>query len=197
MAHWPHPLLTEAPLSLCLSRPGLRAAAVTSRLSRLQLCQGATHLQIGSPSLNRPHTERLLATQATATASQRALLDAAPAPPGPGTPMRIVPIYQFENADPAFAEALTEDVMPRAIKALSRALWLRQPVQGPLRLPRRCTSTCGGNCHTTGPLCGDGTLPEPVDENIFGDFECAAARLLACPLTARACTVHSRNIRPR
>jgi hypothetical protein len=74
-----------------------------------------------------------------------------------------------------------DEVMPRAMRALTRALRVRNPVQGALKLPRRCTSTWNGSdgkCAQTGPQC-NGWLPEAVPESLYGAFECAPA---ACAL---------------
>lgn len=64
--------------------------------------------------------------------------------------------------------------MPRAIRALKRALHLRRPVVGNLKIPKRCTSTCVQKCVQVGDVCGSAVLPEPVTPDLFGAIECAA-----------------------
>jgi hypothetical protein len=64
----------------------------------------------------------------------------------------------------------------RAIRALSRALRLRAPVQGNLKLPRSCAKIWppSGECteYRTEDVCW-GTLPQPVPEDFYGDVRCA------------------------
>lgn len=63
-------------------------------------------------------------------------------------------------------------VVPRAIRALSRALKLRAPVAGNLKLPRTCASilTDTGKCALVGEMCG-GELPQAVPEDYYGEAE--------------------------
>ena len=63
-------------------------------------------------------------------------------------------------------------MVPRAIRALSRALKIRAPVQGNLKLPRTCSSiiTDTMQCARVGELCW-GELPQDPPEEYFGDTE--------------------------
>lgn len=56
--------------------------------------------------------------------------------------------------------------------ALSRALMIRAPVQGNLKLPRTCSSviTSTMQCAVIGELCW-GDLPQDPPEEFFGDTE--------------------------
>lgn len=68
--------------------------------------------------------------------------------------------------------SVQEQVVPRAIRALSRALQLRAPVSGNLKLPRTCSSilTNTGQCARVGEMCW-GDLPTPAPEEFYGDTE--------------------------
>jgi hypothetical protein len=66
------------------------------------------------------------------------------------------------------------EIVPRAMRALTRALRLAKPVVGNLKLPRQCAKVWNSSnkCQTVGLPCG-GSLPEPVSADLFGDYECA------------------------
>lgn len=82
-------------------------------------------------------------------------------------------------AQPRPERGAQTEVMPRAMRALKRALAVRNPVAGNLRLPRNCATSIqgSGECVEVGPLCIDearrDVLPRPVPESFYDDTQCA------------------------
>lgn len=77
-------------------------------------------------------------------------------------------------------------IVPRALGAVQRALFVRSPVKGALRLPRQCVKrrgSCARVRDINEAICF-GKLPEAVDEDWFGDVECAPPHLCT---VARVC----------
>jgi hypothetical protein len=84
--------------------------------------------------------------------------------------------------------ALQSDVMPHAMRALKRALYVRAPVPADdtLKLPRHCQEHWVGNgdpckvAFSIDDAACSGKLPQKVPTELFGDIQCASI-LLHCP----------------
>jgi hypothetical protein len=71
------------------------------------------------------------------------------------------------------------EVVPRAIRALKRALRVKAPVVGSFKLPRSCAETFVEEnvCKSVGPLCGRSVPIKDLPDSYFNDYQCVYARL--------------------
>jgi hypothetical protein len=72
------------------------------------------------------------------------------------------------------AARMQTEVVPRAARALKRALRVKVPVSGNLRLPRTCGAVFAGEdvCKEVGPFCGRGVPIQPLPDTVFADYQC-------------------------